>query len=58
MSFCALRYRQIFCARRIYDSGLANILIQKGLKLISVFKLSHTHKDKKKKVLSSQESSK
>ena len=38
---------------------LADILVKKGLKFINIFKSSHTHKDKKKKVvLSSQDSSK
>lgn len=42
MTFCALRYHQIFGTNRISDSALPNILIQKGSKFISISKPSHT----------------
>lgn len=47
MTFHALRYHQIFCTNRISDSGLANILHQKGSEFISVSKPSHTQIQKK-----------
>lgn len=44
-----LRYNQIFCTIRISDRDLANNLIQKGSKFISVSKPSHTQTKTKKK---------
>ena len=51
MTFYALRYPQILCTSRISDSDLANSLIQKGPKFISVLKPLHTQmqKDQEKK---------